>query len=826
VRRWQAVIKRLLDLGLGLLALLVVLPAGLMISLAVVVDSSGPAIYGARRVGRGGREFTMYKFRSMARGAEHVGPGVTGAYDYRVTRVGAFLRRTKLDELPQLINVLLGQMSLVGPRPEAPRYVEQWTEEERAVLSVRPGITGPTQVVYIDEEELLAAADPDEVYATDLLHAKLAVDLAYVRHFSIRQDISILWRTVVGIVDSGPRRTERVRRRYTLSERLRSARLAPLVLDGFLAAVAASIAVGLRIDRNNIFAAVATYWVFVPLAAVIRPAGFVLAGAYLRIWRYPTISDVVLVAMSLVGGSLVMTVAIFAVLQPWAFPGTVGFPRSAILIELVISMLVLGGIRIASRVRQTDLDSAPASIAGPPKPVLIYGAGDAGALLAREMIRNRALHLDPVGFVDDDESKRGQRLYGIEVLGHGGDLPSIVAERQVAEVIVALPRATGSEIRRILTLCEMAAVDARTLPGVQELLDESVAVSKVRPLRIDDLVSAQTTDLSMEPVRDLLTTRTLLITGGGGSIGVAVARQALGFGVGKVVLLDRSDTALALAKDELQRRYPKSSVGVIVADVASESAVGGAFRQERPEVVVHAAAQKHVALGEANPSPFIQTNLRGTRAVVEAAAGCGVAALVLVSSDKAADPTSVVGATCNLAEQMVREIAAEGGRHFVSVRFPHVLGTTGGVVDVFRRQIEAGGPVTVTDPLMVRTFITLTDAARLVLLAAAVGVPGEIHAVTCGRPLRIIDLAHDMIRLSIGGATGDIQIEEVGLRPGEVLDETLSGPLEWLEPTNVAGLSRVVSNRDAEGSTELVRKLELLAETEPPTAVRAELLGV
>ena len=499
MRGWQAALKRLIDLVLGIVALVLLLPVMALTAVAVAVDSTGPVIFGARRVGRRGREFTMWKFRTMARGADQVGPAVTGSFDFRITRVGAFLHRTKLDELPQLVNVLAAQMSLVGPRPEAPKYVAGWTDEERAILAVRPGITGPTQIAYIDEEEQLVG-DPDAMYESELMHAKLAVDLDYVRRFTLRRDLAIMWRTLVGILSAGERRTNRPRRRYTLGERLASARLGPILLDAFLAAVAAAIAVGLRIDRNNIFAAVATYWVFVPLAAIVRPAGFLIAGAYLRIWRYPTVSDAALVVSSLAAGSLIMTILIFVVMQPWAFPGSVGFPRSAIIIEFLLSFVVLGGLRFASRIRQEGLDEGGApTVAGPPRPVLIYGAGEAGAVLAREMRRNRALRLEPVAFLDDDPKKRGQQIYGIDVVGGAEDLPRVVAEREIAEVIVALPRIGGDRLRRLVALCEAAGVAVRTLPAVNELLDETVSVNRVRPVRVEDLLRRSPIDCRTAP---------------------------------------------------------------------------------------------------------------------------------------------------------------------------------------------------------------------------------------------------------------------------------------------------------------------------------------
>ena len=819
--------KRLVDLVLGAIAFVLLIPVMLLVVLAVALDSAGPVIYGARRVGRGGREFTMWKFRSMARGADRVGPAVTGAYDFRVTRVGAFLRRTKLDELPQLLNVVAGQMSLVGPRPEAPKYVAQWTDEEREILQVRPGITGPTQVAYIDEEELLAG-DPDAVYETQLMHAKLAVDLDYVRHFSLRRDLGIMWRTLVGILSAGERRSNRPRRRYTLGERLRSARLGSILLDAFLAAVAAALAVGLRIDRNNIFAAVATYWVFVPLAALVRPAGFLISGAYLRVWRYPTVSDAALVVGSLAAGSLIMTILIFVVMQPWAFPGSVGFPRSAIIIEFLISFVVLGGIRFASRIRQEGLDEGGApTVAGPPRPVLIYGAGEAGALIAREMRRNRALRLEPVAFLDDNRAKHGQQIYGIDVVGGAEQLPTVVAEREVAEVIVAMPRIGGDRLRQVVTLCEAAGVAVRTLPAVNELLDDTVSINRVRPVRVEDLLRREPIAIPEEPMRSLVGRRTVLVTGAGGSIGSELCRQVASLGVGRLVLLERAETPLFYVDEELRRRFPGVEVTATIGDVTDPGAVDRVFARERPQVVFHAAAQKHVPLSEANVSSTVWTNVRGTRLVAEAAARSGVEALIFISTDKAVDPSSVMGATKRIGEEIVRELGADADGRFVIVRFGNVMGSQGSVLELFRQQIADGGPVTVTHPDMTRYFMTIPEAVRLILHAGAVGRSGDVHVLNMGQPIRITDLARDLIRLSAPAGGRDIQVVFTGLRPGEKLEETLFGTDEAAVETDSPFL---LIARPGDGRAEVAGlrdagRLEGLAEAGRDDELRAELTG-
>ncbi len=829
MRPWQLAIKRLIDVGLGAAATLILLPVGIVIALAIAVDSSGGPIYGARRVGRHGREFTMWKFRTMARGADRAGPGVTGAWDWRVTRVGAVLRRTKLDELPQLFNVLVGDMSLVGPRPESPKYVARWTEAERGVLGVRPGVTGPTQVAYVDEEERLVG-DPDEVYERELMHAKLAMDLAYVRNISLRGDLVLVWRTIAGILSSTRRRTNRPRRRYTLAERLGSIRLPALLLDAALAAMAAALAVGLRIDRNNLLAAAAEYWVFVPLAAFVRPAGFAVAGAYLRVWRYPTVSDAALIVSSLTAGSLVMTLAIFVVMQPWSFPGTVGFPRSAIIIELLLSVLMLGGIRLGARIRQEGVEAADAALVnGPPRPVLIYGAGEAGALLAREMRRSRLLRLEPVAFLDDDPTNHGKRIYGVEVLGGLSDLPAVTLEREVSEVIVALPRISGARLRRVVTLSEAAGIPIRTLPGVDELLDETVTVNKVRPVRVEDLLRREANDIPEEPMAQLVRGRRVVVTGAGGSIGSELCRQVAALGAARVILFERAETPLFYIDEELRRRFPAVEVAAVLGDVTDERTVLRAFERERPDVVLHAAAHKHVPLSEGNVAAAVLANVGGTRIVAEAAARTGCGSFIFISTDKAVDPSSIMGATKRLAELVVQEVGCAASGRFITVRFGNVLGSQGSVLELFRQQIADGGPVTVTHPDMTRYFMTIPEAVRLILYAGAAGQPGHVHVLNMGRPLRIVDMARDLIRLSIPSGEKDIQIVFTGLRPGEKLEETLFGAGEDAiateSPWLLVARQKQPTDRYGSSASQAAREMEELARQGADEALRRQLVG-
>jgi FlaA1/EpsC-like NDP-sugar epimerase/lipopolysaccharide/colanic/teichoic acid biosynthesis glycosyltransferase len=824
---WQGVLKRSLDLVLALVSLVMLLPFGLAIALAVAADSAGSPFYGGQRMGRNGRPFTMWKFRSMVGGADRVGPGITGLHDWRVTRVGALLRRTKLDEIPQLVNVLAGQMSLVGPRPEAPQYVGQWTEDEREVLRIRPGMTGPAQLAYFAETELLSG-NVDEVYERDLMHAKLALDLDYVLHYSLRRDLSVLWRTFIAIFSAAARKSTRPRRRYTLSERLRGTRPGALVVDAALAALMAALAVGLRIDRNNLVAAAATYWIFVPLAALVRPAVFLLSGAYLRVWRYPTVADAALILSSLAIGSVIMTIVIFVVMQPAAFPGSIGFPRSALVIEFLLSVLVLGGARFASRVRQEGIDSTVSSGAGgPARPVLIVGAGEAGALLVREMRRNRHLRLEPVAFLDDDPARRHLHIYGVEVAGTIDDLPTVAADREAVEVIVATQGIAGPRLRRVLTLAESAGLQVRTLPSFDELLDESVTVNKIRPVRVEDLLRRAPVQISEQSMRELVSGRIVLVTGAGGSIGSEVSRQVAVLGAQQIVLFEQAETPLFYIDEELRRRFPNTAVRAILGDVTDEEQVRRAFQRTKPDIVLHAAAHKHVPLSEANVAQAVWVNVRGTRLVAEAAREAGCGTFIYVSTDKAVDPTSVMGATKRVGELLVQGVGAEADGRFIVVRFGNVLGSQGSVVELFRQQIEYGGPLTVTHPEATRYFMTIPEAVRLVVFAGAVAQPNEIYILNMGEPVRILDLAQDLIRLSAPLGEKDLQIVFTGLRPGERLHEELFRDDEEVVPTDFPFLLIARSSR---GPRELallnrVVSLEELAARGDDDSLREAFLG-
>ncbi|RTI10538.1 polysaccharide biosynthesis protein, partial [Thermus scotoductus] len=400
---------------------------------------------------------------------------------------------------------------------------------------------------------------------------------------------------------------------------------------------------------------------------------------------------------------------------------------------------------------------------------------EAGSMVVREMLRHSEAGLYPVGFLDDDPNKRGQTIAGVRVMGTLEALPQVARALEVEEVLVAIPSAPGSVVRKVVELSRAAGVRYRILPGVYEILSGRVGISQIREVRLEDLLRREPVRLNLEEIAGYLEGRVVLVTGAGGSIGSELVRQVARFHPEQVVLLGRGENSLFLIEKELEASYPELKYKVAVADVRDRDRLRRVFQLYRPQVVFHAAAHKHVPLMETNPDEAIFNNVRGTQNVVELCLEFRVERLVNISTDKAVNPTSVMGASKRVAEQVVAWGAsrAASGQVFVSVRFGNVLGSRGSVVPVFLEQIKRGGPVTVTHPEMRRYFMTIPEAAQLVLQAGGMGENGDVYILDMGEPVRILDLAKDLIRLVGLEPYRDIEIVFTGVRPGEKLFEEL-----------------------------------------------------
>ncbi len=762
-------LRRLLDVTAAGMGLVILSPLLLLLALLVRLTSPGPALYRGRRVGRDGREFRLLKLRTMQAGADRLGPGLTLDQDPRITPLGRWLRVHRLDELPQLWNVLVGDMSLVGPRPEDPRYVAHYTPEQREVLRVRPGITGPAQIAFRNEAERLRhAADPEATYLQEIMPAKLAIDLAYLRRRTVWSDLGLLFSTL----------------RLYVGNRL----LLPLDLLCLVASYLFSFAI--RFDNVRFFEQLGLYWpLLIPLLA-IKLIVFELLGLYRRLWRYASVRELLAVTWAV---ALSSTLGGLLILLLWVWPTptlATGFPRSVIAIDAMLSLLLVGGVRFAARWRYERQSVAAQAAAGRPEErrALIAGAGDSGAMVAREMLRNPQLGYHLIGFLDDDPDKQGLRLHGVPVVGTLADLPQRVRELSADEVLIAMPTAPGATVRRVVELARSANVQVRTLPGYYELIGGQVSVQRAREVRLEDLLRRAPVAIDLEGVAACLTGAVVLVTGAGGSIGSEICRQVARFGPERLLLFGHGEDSLYRIEMELRRTLPGLSCLAVLGTVRDRAKLDWIMAHHHPQVVFHTAAYKHVPALEANEDEAVLNNVVGTRHLIAAAEAGGVTRLVFISSDKAVEPVGVMGATKRIGELIVQHAARRNGRPYVVVRFGNVLGSRGSVVPLFQAQIAAGGPVTVTHPEVTRYFMTIPEAVRLVLQAAALGQGGEVFVLDMGQPLRIYDLACDLIRLHGLEPERDIPIIFTGLRPGERLHEALYTRAEEVRHTSHPGI--------------------------------------
>jgi FlaA1/EpsC-like NDP-sugar epimerase len=418
--------------------------------------------------------------------------------------------------------------------------------------------------------------------------------------------------------------------------------------------------------------------------------------------------------------------------------------------------------------------------------VIVVGAGDAGQLVVRELQKNRSLRTTPIGLVDDDPRKRNIRLHGVRVLGTTDELPHLLRDNRPDEVLIAIPSASGAARQKVVDAARRAAVPVKTLPGLHELISGDVNLAgRIRPVQVEDVLGREPVEVDLVSVASYLEGETVLVTGAGGSIGAELCRQIARLGAARLVLVEQSEAALFAIERELVEERGFTAAAPVLADARDRNRMRQVFDSWRPGVVFHAAAYKHVPLMEANPVESVRNNVIGTRTVAKAAIAAGVRRFVLISTDKALNPNSVYGRSKTLCEWIV---AAHSGvdvaTRFVAVRFGNVLGSTGSVIPIFRRQIERGGPVTVTDPAMTRFFMTIPEAASLVVQAGAIGGRGQIFVLDMGEPVNILELARNMIRLSGKEPEVDVPITFIGARPGEKIHEELFAEGETWRPTS------------------------------------------
>jgi FlaA1/EpsC-like NDP-sugar epimerase len=554
-----------------------------------------------------------------------------------------------------------------------------------------------------------------------------------------------------------------------------------LILDAVLLGLSTMLAYVVRfegLDWGN--ANLYTALVYLAVSLPIKLGVLLYVGLYRRLWRFAGAAELehILVATAI---SASLSTLIGAAVLPGLGITPLRVPLSVLFIDGCLSAGAVALPRLFIRLigRRSQWRRLEAA-----RRVLIVGAGSAGEVIVKELLSHPQLGLNPIGFVDDDRSKHGHRLCDLPVHGSLAAIKDLVLRYDVEEVIIAMPRAPGAVVREVVRAAMEAGVKTRTVPGIFDIISGRVAVASLRQVEIQDLLRREPIQTDLEQVRVLATGETVMVTGAGGSIGSELCRQLARLEPAQVLVMGHGENSIFDVMAELNERYPNVTAVPIIGDVRDRERMRLIFERYRPYAVFHAAAHKHVPLMEENMAEAVTNNVLGTKNIAELSAEFGVEHLVLISTDKAVRPTNVMGATKRVAEQIVQEIAETHGRNFVAVRFGNVLGSRGSVVPTFLRQIEAGGPVTVTHPEMRRYFMTIPEAVQLVLQAGAIGKGGEVFVLDMGEPVKILDLATDLIRLSGLEVGTDIEIRFSGTRPGEKLYEELFFDSESALPTD------------------------------------------
>jgi FlaA1/EpsC-like NDP-sugar epimerase len=572
------------------------------------------------------------------------------------------------------------------------------------------------------------------------------------------------------------------------------------------------------------------YLPYLPLTLLVKLSVFAWCRLYRDSWRYVGLRDLFAITRASHWSVFLCVVVyyLFASIVSPTLPEELQFriPTSVFLLDWVFTIATISAARVGYRFYHEEL--RPLNDASQTR-LLIVGAGDAGDSILREIIRASEDRYLVVGFLDDDEAKQRARIRGFEVLGKTDQIRTICQLQGVEEVLIALPFATQRQIRSLVELCKGMNLRFRTVPAVSDLIEGKVQVSQIRPVEITDLLGRDQVTLDTLAIGEYIRDKVVMVTGAGGSIGSEMCRQIARFKPRRLLLVERMENALFEIDRELLANFADVDRVPYVADIADPARMRRILRLERPTAVFHAAAHKHVPMMECNPGEAIKNNVAGTRCLADAVSECGVEKFVMISTDKAVNPTSIMGCTKRVAEMYVQQLSSETGSRteFVTVRFGNVLGSSGSVVPIFKQQIAKGGPVTVTHPEMTRYFMTIPEAAQLVLQAGAMGRGGEIFLLDMGEPVKIVDLATDLITLSGLRPHEDIEIRFTGMRPGEKLFEELSIDGEDVSRTPHPKIGIIKKRpedfvRVCQGITRLLE----ICDASPPAEIRDELQRV
>ncbi len=792
--------KRLFDFALAFVCLLLLSPLFFIVSLMIKSTSSGPAFVRQKKIGKGFVPFYLYTFRIFE---ESLLRPETEIRNARMTPLGKRLRHLKIDALPQLFNVLKGEMSFVGPRPESSDYVALFQKDYEKILTVLPGLTDLASIAFISDAGFPSDSDYSErerASAHSALPKKTKLALAYVDERSFLLDLKILSASLLNFVLSfpSPFREKGEKENKEIRAVIFNARAQIIFVAHSIAIIACNYtAFWLRFDGNIPAKTFDLFLSTIPLVLLIRMGVLYLFGLNRGLWRYAGLRDLLTIVGSVVTGSALIWGAI--TLLPWQ-----GYPRSIYLIDTVLLLVVFAILRSPKRICTILTHTG---VGG--RRILIIGAGNAGEMIARDMCQDRRYGCRPIAFIDDDPDKRKKKIHNIPVAGSCEEIEQIVAEIHPDEVLIAIPSAKPSETKRIMSHCKVLNLPIKILPNVAATVGGNLSMTDIRSLDIEDLLGRAEIQIDDPALSEKICEKKVLVTGAGGSIGSELCRQLAVLQPKQLILLERHENNLYQIETDLREHFPGLKIEGILADICDAEKMDQVFSEFRPQMVFHAAAYKHVPMMERSPLDAIRNNILGTHQMISKSNLYGADEFVLISTDKAVSPSSIMGATKRIAEMMIRYFDSTSRTKLVSVRFGNVLESAGSVVPLFRSQIKRGGPVKVTHADVRRYFISIREAVQLVLQASLLGKGGEIFVLDMGEPIKIIDLAKKMITLSGFSPERDIPIQIIGLRPGEKLHE---GLFEVGEDVSQTQHKKIMLAKKREVSVDLPSYIERFAE--------------
>ena len=770
---------RFFDIFFSALGLLILSPVFLIIYVLIRLESKGPGFFVQERIGKGGKPFGLYKFRSMRTGSDKKRLITVGERDERITRLGYFIRRYKLDELPQLYNVLKGDMSLVGPRPEVRKYVDMYTEEQRKVLSVKPGITDYASIEYVNENEVLgSSADPDKTYIEEVMPNKILLNMRYRRNQSITQYFKIIFLTFKSIFKLGS--LNKIANWYFNKKSLPFWSI--FMMDCLTVFFSYLFVYQQFTSGKETLLVIESLIGNIAFYTLLYAIGFKVFRTYSGILRYSSFVDLKKVGYAVILGGL-LTLGAEMLLNGYHIFSFI--TSTHIIIASLLAICILWMVRIAVK---TIYDISIANIDS--KYTFIYGVKNGGIAIAKHIRNENPVKFELKGFVSDNKIEEDKILMGVRVHPLDHNLINIMVDEGIEALIVSPLRAEAfRNNEKFLDELIKAGIHIYVTQEAKEWNNSNTTNIEphLKEISIEDLLPRDEIVIDMQSVSEQLNNKRIMITGSAGSIGSEIVKQICKFQPSMLILVDQAETPQHDMRLMMQHTYADICVETITTSICNQRHMEALFKKYRPEYVFHAAAYKHVPMLENNPGEGIYNNVWGTRIIADLSVKFGVTKFVMISTDKAVNPTSVMGCSKRICEiyvqsldKAIKEKTIKGQTQFITTRFGNVLGSNGSVIPLFKKQIQEGGPVTVTDERVIRYFMLIPEACKLVLEACTKGHGGDIFVFDMGKPVKIDDLAKRMIKLS--GAK-NIEIQYTGLRTGEKLYEELLNQEETTMPS-------------------------------------------